>query len=541
MNELKSLLDDVKNLFNQNIEGKYAKSYEESEIDEQDTIVINELNNYCTEVNSFKTNCVECKNYSDNYNYSNTSENLSTLISSITTYETDCNDVVEDIKTASREAFTEVKKSFMQIESLYRAEISEADSAYTDAVSACSRRNDCINDSEEYNKWDRQYSRLKNECRRHINNAKDKYTQLNNFILSEGMKRVNVDGLQEDISLQSDSSNRVEKYIDEDGYLVTETYDEDGRMTTKTIEIPEYITTETYDEDGRMTTKTIEFPEYISTETYDEDGRMTTKTIEFPEYISTETYDESGRIISEICTYKTGNLAYIYEYTYGQNGAVIRKGTDYDREIESEQYYHYDGEDLQVVKECFHYSDGDYSELTYHENGELKKTIRLDGIGRSERTYNEKGILIEGAYSYLTPGKTRNSKCARDFYDDNGVYTGSEIEEGFDDSKVIYVKDEKGLEIRKEVKYIDGRVESTEYAYDENDNLISETYKDSDGKTHELPNSDNNRREMNYRIDKKLTDNSSLTFDYGHLSNDTGTWFSRYNPQDYNYEKLINI
>ena len=72
------------------------------------------------------------------------------------------------------------------------------------------------------------------------------------------------------------------------------------------------------------------------------------------------------------------------------------------------------------------------------------------------------------------------------------------------------------------------------------DNVDYHKYKDSDGKTHELPNSDNNRREMNYRIDKKLTDNSSLTFDYGHLSNDTGTWFSRYNPQDYNYEKLIN-
>ena len=55
-----------------------------------------------------------------------------------------------------------------------------------------------------------------------------------------------------------------------------------------------------------------------------------------------------------------------------------------------------------------------------------------------------------------------------------------------------------------------------------------------------MPNSDNNRREMAYRIDKKLTDNTSLTFDYGHLSNDTGTWISKNYPQDYNYEKLIN-
>lgn len=65
-------------------------------------------------------------------------------------------------------------------------------------------------------------------------------------------------------------------------------------------------------------------------------------------------------------------------------------------------------------------------------------------------------------------------------------------------------------------------------------------YKGTDDHTHEMPNSDNNRREMAYRIDKKLTDNTSLTFDYGHLSNDTGTWISKSYPQDYNYEKLIN-
>lgn len=72
------------------------------------------------------------------------------------------------------------------------------------------------------------------------------------------------------------------------------------------------------------------------------------------------------------------------------------------------------------------------------------------------------------------------------------------------------------------------------------DNVDYHKYKGTDGDTHEMPNSDNNRREMVYRIDKQLTDNTSLTFDYGHLSNDTGTWFSRKYPQDYNYEKLIN-
>ena len=72
------------------------------------------------------------------------------------------------------------------------------------------------------------------------------------------------------------------------------------------------------------------------------------------------------------------------------------------------------------------------------------------------------------------------------------------------------------------------------------DNVDYMKYKGTDDHTHEMPNSDNNRREMAYRIDKKLTDNTSLTFDYGHLSNDTGTWISKNYPQDYNYEKLIN-
>lgn len=347
MNELKSLLDDVKNLFNQNIEGKYAKSYEESEIDEQDTTVINELNNYRTEVNSFKTNCVECKNYSDNYNYSNTSKNLSTLISSITTYETICNNVVEDIKTASRKAFDEVNQSFMQIESLYRTEISEADSAYTDAVSARSRRNDCINDSEEYNKWDRQYSRLKNECRRHINNAKDKYTQLNNFILSEGMKRVNVDGLQEDISLQSDSSNRVEKYTDEYGYLVTETYDESGRIILK----------------------------FINSES---DGQL----YEIRRY----TYRENGEVIELI--------------TYVDGVSVDRFG--YCNVIREENYYHYDGEDLQEVKCCCYTSSGGYIEAIFDEKGLITRAVYENFISGSvestEYTYDENGNVISETY-----------------------------------------------------------------------------------------------------------------------------------------------
>lgn len=72
------------------------------------------------------------------------------------------------------------------------------------------------------------------------------------------------------------------------------------------------------------------------------------------------------------------------------------------------------------------------------------------------------------------------------------------------------------------------------------DNVDRIKYKGTDDKSHELPNSDNDRREMSYRIDKKLTDNSSLTFTYNHLSNDNGMWFSRSYPLNYDYEKLIN-
>lgn len=72
------------------------------------------------------------------------------------------------------------------------------------------------------------------------------------------------------------------------------------------------------------------------------------------------------------------------------------------------------------------------------------------------------------------------------------------------------------------------------------DNQDYMKYKSSDGGTHEMPNSELNRREMYYRIDRELTDDSSLTFTYGHLSNDTGIWHSRRKPLNYNYEKLVN-
>ena len=72
------------------------------------------------------------------------------------------------------------------------------------------------------------------------------------------------------------------------------------------------------------------------------------------------------------------------------------------------------------------------------------------------------------------------------------------------------------------------------------DNIDYQKYHGIDGDDHELPNSEKNRREMSYRIDKQLTDDSSLTFNYSHLSNDTGTWIFANYPQNYNYEKLIN-
>ena len=75
------------------------------------------------------------------------------------------------------------------------------------------------------------------------------------------------------------------------------------------------------------------------------------------------------------------------------------------------------------------------------------------------------------------------------------------------------------------------------------DNQDYMKYKASDdigGGTHEMPNSESNRREMYYRIDRDLTEDTSLSFNYGHLSNDTGLWNSLSKPLDYNYEKLIN-
>lgn len=70
-------------------------------------------------------------------------------------------------------------------------------------------------------------------------------------------------------------------------------------------------------------------------------------------------------------------------------------------------------------------------------------------------------------------------------------------------------------------------------------NIDAIHYKSSTGK-HSLPNSLYNRREMFYRIDKRIDDNSSLFFTYGHMSNDRDVWFKRSHPANRNSEKLVN-
>ena len=71
-------------------------------------------------------------------------------------------------------------------------------------------------------------------------------------------------------------------------------------------------------------------------------------------------------------------------------------------------------------------------------------------------------------------------------------------------------------------------------------NLEAMHYKSADGNKETMPNSAVNRREMYFRIDRQLAKNKSLTFTYGHFSNDRGLWYSRRNPADYNYEKMAN-
>lgn len=77
-------------------------------------------------------------------------------------------------------------------------------------------------------------------------------------------------------------------------------------------------------------------------------------------------------------------------------------------------------------------------------------------------------------------------------------------------------------------------------------NLEALHYKSVDGVRETMPDSRLNRREMYYRFDKQLTQDSSLNFTYGHFSSNNGLWYSRYfkekygSLQDYDYEKLSN-
>ena len=71
-------------------------------------------------------------------------------------------------------------------------------------------------------------------------------------------------------------------------------------------------------------------------------------------------------------------------------------------------------------------------------------------------------------------------------------------------------------------------------------NLEELHYKSADGNKETMPNSAVNRREMYFRFDRQLAKNKSLTFTYGHFSNDRGLWYSRLKPTDYNYAKMAN-
>ena len=71
-------------------------------------------------------------------------------------------------------------------------------------------------------------------------------------------------------------------------------------------------------------------------------------------------------------------------------------------------------------------------------------------------------------------------------------------------------------------------------------NLEELHYKSADGNKETMPNSAVNRREMYFRVDRQLAKNKSLTFTYGHFSNDRGLWYSRLKPLDYNYAKMAN-
>ena len=237
---------------------------------------------------------------------------------------------------------------------------------------------------------------------------------------------------------------------------------------------------------------------------------VTSNTSLFPHTVYE--YDEHGNLTKEFHLLEDGTKGEpyrVYEYVYDNYGSVIskvEKQGKYTNETTFEITYDNDGRKLSSVcryngsvrtkEEWSYYADGtvkqhirkDDSEVTttdYNENGyEIKIVVNKDYtnelVSHDEYAYDDKGNMISEKSYNITEEYWSETKYS---YDEAGNLTKKQW---FKDDAVKgtneYIYNEYGR-LDKIIDYVKESSYNYEivYTYDENDNLLNESWKDDDG------------------------------------------------------------
>lgn len=266
----------------------------------------------------------------------------------------------------------------------------------------------------------------------------------------------------------------------------TRSYDSSGRMLTDAYISSDgsegYTITYTYDENGKILTikdEHINMETVFHTFTYDENGNMLTEAVESPSanYTTCYYYDENGYQEKTIVTHRSGSQDITY-YTYDPYGQVIEERNQVHLDgmvIDfAHTLYEYDsmGNQISLVQ----YLDNSMrkkQEWTYDESGRLTgEFIHHNGSPSYSGTvyeYNEQGRLIREFEATFVDGIAQYiPSVQRYIYNDAGQcierYTEYNGEKG---ARTVYVYDEHG-NLSKELHYESGSdtvSHQTEYTY----------------------------------------------------------------------------
>ena len=317
MNDVANKINLLEQDYNNNINEKYATSYEESEICFIDNQVLTKIQKYINEGNTISSECQSCLNRSNLYRYNHTSDSLVNLSKSIKSYLDTCKEIITIIQTASKKAYDEVYSEFNNYLQMYKDYISKAKQYLSRARSNYADRNRYSNMPEresDYKKYDHRYREALQNAKQYYSYAKSYYDQLLKFINSEGMKKkfcdINTPSMESGSDYYEDSGNLREVT---NGNVTTEYYpDGSVKRTIEKCDNGTIIVTER-DETGKIIKRTVsDYDGNIIEETSDKSNEY---TIDSSKLTPGSTYADYG--LASTTEEKDGVLT-IHEYGPGE-------------------------------------------------------------------------------------------------------------------------------------------------------------------------------------------------------------------------------